>query len=42
MGELVHKTGLPQSAVVDALYDLEERGLAGPWSWTATREEGAG
>jgi len=42
VGELVHKTGLPQSAVVDALYDLEERGLAGPWSWTATREEGAG
>jgi len=41
VGELVHKTGLPESTVVDALCELENMGLAGPWSWTATTEKDA-
>jgi len=34
--ELAHKTGLAESDLIDALCDLEDQGLARPWSWTAT------
>lgn len=36
--ELVYKTGFAESEVVDALCELEARGLAVPWSWTAVRD----
>ncbi len=32
--ELAYKTGLSESEIIDALYDLEEQGRAAPWAWT--------
>lgn len=37
--EVSYKTGLPETDVVDALCDLEDRGLVRPWSWTAVQED---
>ena len=37
--ELAYKTGLQVSVVIDALCDLEDLGLARPWSWTAVQED---
>ena len=34
VGELAYKTGLSESEIIDALYELEEHGRAAPWAWT--------
>ena len=40
VSELIYKTRLPETVVVEALCDLEALGLVTPWAWTAI-DEGA-
>jgi predicted Rossmann fold nucleotide-binding protein DprA/Smf involved in DNA uptake len=34
VSELARKTGLTETQVIEALFELEEQGRATPWAWT--------